>query len=1034
MSNLIQNQRVSQGTPSVTSSTTTSDQQSVSTNAANKFTWDTDNDGIPNWYETNIYNTDPNKADSDNDGLNDKDELETHKTNPNNSDHDGDGITDGDEVNSQTNPKNSDTDGDGVNDGQDALPLDNKETTDTDGDGIGNNADTDDDNDGVSDNQDAFPLDNSETTDTDSDGIGNNADTDDDNDGVSDDQDAFSLDNSETIDTDSDGIGNNADTDDDNDGILDTIEVQGETNPNLADTDGDGINDGVEDANQNGVIDSGETNPNLADTDGDGLNDGFENEKKTNPNLVDSDGDGIGDGTEIDSGLDPLETDTDDDGIPDNLDLFPKDYFFKSDAGQFAAETGITAAESLCIWWVHRKKYKKLKKQTDVFKNGDRYVTNLAQLSTRNNGFWRLFSSRSKASDQVKILKRFAVIDNSLTVNNIHGTTNLKPLRNVLKLHKKPIFVENRSKNNATVNLTTELEQIEKLFPSLKLNLYKKQLNKANLQQLKNILKPYGININLRYNYNNSFGNLKAVKISINNQTFSSKIQDKSLLTNLSKEIQTNQKTITDFGNFKEYFDKKKKYAKRQMYGFGIGGTLACAPGTDFAGEWIKAGTYSYKRNKNKKTLTLLKANTDKAIQNLKAIKLHGNLTQSEKANLSQLQIKLNYFRKQKINHKNAKMIRDNANTTIHTAAGAADLIAYATGPAKPVMTTITSGAKAGAKVVTTGTYMATRSFQDKSLNKKYQQESPSNSIASSDIDVKLRESKEDKQTIYNKQLQDLQANANCTDEFHVDIPETKVDLYNKQIQDLKTRQAKANCPVELKSIKLHNEYNFADLSDLWDKYCKNNSDSDSTMSIDSSDAEEFESKETPINSPDMKESKTLPLVQQKPKRSNIPNFSTQDIFLFARDHFENNQDIKNTIQELFQLNDTQFNILWENPNLVERKTVKLTAQKKVTIEKSLPTTELNIAVLKVQSVIRRRNATKQVNSLKQQKNAAIKREKENQLLNTMFTFTSPAIHNPDSNYDTYSECDTDTDSEWDFNSNDPLRKYEDLTDIHLKF
>lgn len=59
----------------------------------------------------------------------------------------------------------------------------------------------------------------------------------------------------------------------DNDGLTNLEEFMLGTDPTLADTDGDTIPDGVEDANQNGVVDAGESDPALRDTDGDGVDD-----------------------------------------------------------------------------------------------------------------------------------------------------------------------------------------------------------------------------------------------------------------------------------------------------------------------------------------------------------------------------------------------------------------------------------------------------------------------------------------------------------------------------------------------------------------------------------------------------------------------------------------------------------------------------------------------------------------------------------------------------------------------------------------
>ncbi len=106
----------------------------------------------------------------------------------------------------------------------------------------------------------------------------------------------------------------------DRDGLPDTLESTMCSDPYDADTDDDGIPDGVEDANQNGILDPGETNPCNHDTDEDGIQDGTElgysladagpdtdlvifrpdldPEGKTDPLKTDSDGDGIPDGGE----------------------------------------------------------------------------------------------------------------------------------------------------------------------------------------------------------------------------------------------------------------------------------------------------------------------------------------------------------------------------------------------------------------------------------------------------------------------------------------------------------------------------------------------------------------------------------------------------------------------------------------------------------------------------------------------------------------------------------------------------------------
>ena len=70
------------------------------------------------------------------------------------------------------------------------------------------------------------------------------------------------------------GGGQSFDTD--NDGLTDALEGGYCTDSNDADTDDDGILDGVEDANQNGLVDAGETDPCDIDSDNDGLQDGTE--------------------------------------------------------------------------------------------------------------------------------------------------------------------------------------------------------------------------------------------------------------------------------------------------------------------------------------------------------------------------------------------------------------------------------------------------------------------------------------------------------------------------------------------------------------------------------------------------------------------------------------------------------------------------------------------------------------------------------------------------------------------------------------
>ena len=87
-----------------------------------KFTKDTDSDGIIDIFEKEIYKTNPYKTDTDGDLLNDGEEISQYKTDPLKADTDGDGINDGEEVlKFKTNPLKVDTDGDGFSDKQEVT-------------------------------------------------------------------------------------------------------------------------------------------------------------------------------------------------------------------------------------------------------------------------------------------------------------------------------------------------------------------------------------------------------------------------------------------------------------------------------------------------------------------------------------------------------------------------------------------------------------------------------------------------------------------------------------------------------------------------------------------------------------------------------------------------------------------------------------------------------------------------------------------------------------------------------------------------
>lgn len=80
---------------------------------------DSDNDGIDDLTETDMYGTNPNNPDSDCDQLSDGEEILVFCTDPLNDDTDSDKLTDGREVFLQgTNPNNPDTDSDKLIDGK----------------------------------------------------------------------------------------------------------------------------------------------------------------------------------------------------------------------------------------------------------------------------------------------------------------------------------------------------------------------------------------------------------------------------------------------------------------------------------------------------------------------------------------------------------------------------------------------------------------------------------------------------------------------------------------------------------------------------------------------------------------------------------------------------------------------------------------------------------------------------------------------------------------------------------------------------
>jgi len=172
---------------------------------------DTDGDGLSNYRETNILNTNPNLADTDGDTLSDNAEIYTHHTNPLLADEDNDGLDDAEELLAGTITNDSDSDNDGLLDGAEVMNHEtNPLSADTDGDGLSDYAEV------VTHNT------NPSETDTDGDGLDDRSEL-------------------ETYQT------NPLSGDSDGDNLTDGAElVIHNSNPNLKDTDGDGSDDGFE--------------------------------------------------------------------------------------------------------------------------------------------------------------------------------------------------------------------------------------------------------------------------------------------------------------------------------------------------------------------------------------------------------------------------------------------------------------------------------------------------------------------------------------------------------------------------------------------------------------------------------------------------------------------------------------------------------------------------------------------------------------------------------------------------------------------
>jgi hypothetical protein len=255
-----------------------------------------------------LLGTNPQDLDSDDDGAPDGYEV-YYGTNPvlpadGNSDWDKDGLNFTDEVRHGTSPNDPDTDGDGLCDGGRAANCHYPGL-------VGNPG-----------NQPGERDYGSTPWMTDSDG-----------DGIPDGQEAVLWDpgaSGQAQDVDGDLLNGLIDSDSDNDGLSDGVERDvRHTDMRLADTDKDQLKDGEE------ITDYG-TDPLDSDTDNDGLLDGAEVAvHHTRPLVADTDGDGLSDGMEVNTySTDPLSTDTDQDGLPDAWEILMGTQARVSDASQ----------------------------------------------------------------------------------------------------------------------------------------------------------------------------------------------------------------------------------------------------------------------------------------------------------------------------------------------------------------------------------------------------------------------------------------------------------------------------------------------------------------------------------------------------------------------------------------------------------------------------------------------------------------------------------------------------------------------------
>jgi len=257
-----------------------------------KYGIDSDNDGLSDYNEINVYGTDPNNPDTDGDFMPDGWEV-NNLLDPLNStdaslDSDLDGLSNLDEYYNGTDPNDSDTDDDLMPDGWEVNnsldPLNSTDVSlDNDLDGLSsldeynigtdpNDQDTDDDfmPDGWEINNLLDPLNSLDASlDSDLDGLSNLDEYNNDADPNDSDTDDDLMPDGWEVDNSLDPLADDSSDDADGDALNNLLEYQLNTNPNDGDTDDDGLNDYAEFY----VYETDPTNP---DTDGDGYSDGEE--------------------------------------------------------------------------------------------------------------------------------------------------------------------------------------------------------------------------------------------------------------------------------------------------------------------------------------------------------------------------------------------------------------------------------------------------------------------------------------------------------------------------------------------------------------------------------------------------------------------------------------------------------------------------------------------------------------------------------------------------------------------------------------